>query len=325
MEIINRFQSSFLEYLKNQKFEKTPQELYNPINYIMEMGGKRLRPMLVLLGQYLFDEDIAKSMPLAYCVEMFHNFSLVHDDIMDQASIRRNQPTVHAKFGLNAGILSGDVMLVYVYDYISKIEDATVLPKLLQCFNKVAVQVCEGQQMDMNFEQQDEVALNDYITMIELKTSVLIAASLQLGAINGHAPVKDQKHLYEFGRSMGIAFQIQDDLLDIYGNAEKFGKQVGGDIIQNKKTYLVSKALEIAPAQIRKKLKALYTTPGLDPQEKIENVLSIFDVLNIQTLVGIEKSRFQNDALSHLNAVNASKEKKLLLEQLAFSLLDRES
>ena len=227
MQIVNVFRDLFIRYLNDQAFERQPKELYEPIDYIMQMGGKRLRPVLVLLGHHLFEENVDRSLPVAYAVEMFHNFSLVHDDIMDEAMIRRTKPTVHKKFGVNTGILAGDVMLVYVYHYLSKVEDRTKLSTLMELFNDVAIRVCEGQQLDMNFETLDQIQLEEYIKMIEMKTAVLIGGAVSMGATVAGAKERDVFHLSQFGRAMGIAFQLQDDLLDAYGNSGKIWQESG--------------------------------------------------------------------------------------------------
>lgn len=323
MEFIHPYRLAFENYLKREVFDKHPQELYDPINYIMGMGGKRLRPVLVLLGNHLFNESFEEALPIAYTVELFHNFSLVHDDIMDEASIRRNQPTVHRKFGINAGILSGDVMLVYCYKSLQNVENLTIFRSLVDQFTQVATEVCEGQQMDMNFETKDFVPLEDYLQMIRLKTAVLIAKSLTMGAIMGKAAPQDIQHLNQFGELMGIAFQLQDDILDAYGDQEKFGKQKGGDIIQAKKTYLVTKAMELADVPTQQTLTTFLNDQEMEPTSKVDQVLHIFDELNILEQAKTEKMRLQHRALAHLEKVNAPAERKQILENLSLGLLDR--
>ncbi len=324
MEEINQFRKLFTNYLSQQAFDRRPHELYEPINYVMNMGGKRIRPVLVLLSHHLFDDQVDRSLPIAYAVEMFHNFSLVHDDIMDEAAVRRTKPTVHHKYGVNTGILSGDVMLVYVYHYLGLTGQEVDLPMLIKTFNEVAIKVCEGQQMDMNFENTDAVTLQEYVKMIELKTAALLSGSLGLGAISGGASQKDVHHLQEFGKCMGIAFQLQDDYLDAYGEQQKVGKRVGGDILQNKKTFLVTKALEVADAPLRTKLLSILHDKDLHPDRKISDTLSIFNRLDIPRLAKEHKKIYQEQGLQHLEAVDAPAVKKSLLEGLALNLLERE-
>ena len=323
MKIVEEFKTIFNTYLSEQSFNNPPIELYTPINYIMEMGGKRLRPILVLLGNHLFNEDIKAALPVAYAAELFHNFSLVHDDIMDNAFLRRKQATVHQKFGLNAGILSGDVMLVYTYHYLSSIEDKVKSSKIIHIFNDIAIKVCEGQQMDMNFEERSHVSLPEYLKMIEFKTAVLIAGSLSMGAVVGNASSEDVFHLKEFGRYMGIAFQLQDDILDAYGDQKKFGKKVGGDIIQNKKTYLVTKALERADSKTGLELISQLNNAEISPDTKVKNVLAIFDELHILDHAEIAKNEFFDKGIGHLEKVNANVQKKKILSDLSLSLLNR--
>ena len=324
MQIVNEFRDQFVRYLNEQGFNGRPKELYEPIDYIMQMGGKRLRPVLVLLGHHLFDDEVGRSLPVAYAVEMFHNFSLVHDDIMDEASIRRKQPTVHKKFGTNTGILAGDVMLVYVYHYLNRVADRSKLSTLLALFNEVAIKVCEGQQLDMNFERMDRVGLEEYLTMIELKTAVLIGGAVSMGATVAGADDEDVFHLTGFGRCVGTAFQLQDDLLDAYGSADKFGKRVGGDILQNKKTYLVTKAMEVADPASSEALSRFLNDQQMDPDEKIGAVLSIFDDLGIPQLTRAEKNAYQEQAMQHLGKVKAPGKRKKVLEELAAQLLERQ-
>ena len=229
-EAMNQFESlsaAFSDYLLENRFLKEPLNLYEPIDYILQIGGKRVRPVLVLMAARLFDNHYQKALPAALAVEVFHNFTLVNDDIMDDAPIRRGQPAVHTKYNLNTGILSGDVMLILVYKLLMQIDKGTALPEILRVFNDTAILVCEGQQYDMDFEKRSDVSIPEYITMIEYKTAVLMAVALKIGAIIGGANNEDAQNLYEFGRLAGIAFQLQDDLLDTYGNPEKFGKKPG--------------------------------------------------------------------------------------------------
>lgn len=323
MQNLHQFQEAFESYLQDNKLNNTPTELYEPVNYILSLGGKRLRPALVLAGHYLFDVKIEKALPAAMAVEIFHNFSLVHDDIMDAAPLRRGQATVHSKFGLNAGILSGDAMLILAYDFLLK-SDGVASLDLMKTFNQMAIQVCEGQQMDMNFETQQFVTIEDYLKMIELKTAVLVACSLEIGALIGGANPRDAAALYEFGRCLGIAFQLQDDILDAFGDPKKFGKKPGGDIVQNKKTYLYLMAMEIAPIEVANKLKSLFTSETLEENNKINAVLEIFDELNIKNLTEEKKAYFWKKALMALSSVNSLPDRKSLLENFATALMNRE-
>ena len=323
MQNLNQFQEAFESYLKENKFVNAPEELYEPANYILALGGKRLRPAMLLAGHYLFDDHIEHSLPAAFAVEVFHNFSLVHDDIMDAAPLRRGKPTVHVKYGLNAGILSGDVMLVLAFDALSKTK-SPCLVDLMKSFNQMAIQVCEGQQMDMNFETQAEVTIPAYLKMIELKTAVLVACALEIGALIGGAPKEDARMLYEFGKNLGIAFQLQDDILDAFGDPKKFGKKQGGDIAQNKKTFLYLKALEVAPPELAEKLEGLSSGEAKDETEKIDAVLKIYNQLDIKNLTEKTKEEYWLNSLQALKSVNAHPERKLLLERFATALMTRD-
>lgn len=314
----------FLQYLEQQKFEKPPRSLYEPMAYIMGLGGKRLRPVLALMGCQLFGQLPEKALPAAMAVEIFHNFSLVHDDIMDQAPLRRGQPTVHTRYGLSAGILSGDVMLIEAYEYLSQCHDRAPMILLLKVFNQMAIEVCEGQAADMDFEQRSDVTLPEYLLMIEQKTAALIGAALQLGAIIGGASEEDQQHLKLFGRMTGQAFQVQDDLLDTFGASETFGKKTGGDIAQNKKTFLILKAMELADAPTRKQLEAYYQPDmACSEDEKIEAVKRIFLRLGVEEAARQAKEELQEKALQHLAAIAAPDERKAPLLAMADMLLHR--
>ena len=317
-------QQLFNDYLSKQSFTQQPAELYEPINYILRLGGKRLRPALVLMATGVFDGEVAKSLPLAYAVEIFHNFTLVHDDIMDQAPLRRGKPSVHHQYDVNTGILSGDVMLIYAYDYILKFENQALHSKLIRSFNKVAIEVCEGQQMDMNFERRSDVTIAEYLRMIEYKTAALIGSALELGALAGGATHADAANLAHFGRNAGIAFQLQDDYLDAFGKPEKVGKQPGGDILQNKKTYLILKALEIADANDRGTLQQLMSSPPEDGSAKVKRVISIMQSLKIADRVEEAKQYYLEQARVKLDQVGGSGEAKAMLLELADRLANRE-
>lgn len=289
-------------------YPSTPKNLYDPIKYVLNIGGKRIRPILMLLSHQLFSEDIEKSLKAALGIEVFHNFTLLHDDIMDKAPLRRGLQTVHEKWDNNTSILSGDTMLVNSFDLISQVEHNHIR-KILEVFNKSAIEVCKGQQWDMDFEKREDVTLSEYLKMIEYKTSVLLAASLQIGGINGGASAEQQVHLYEFGKNIGIAFQLKDDLLDAFGNPEKFGKKVGGDILVNKKTFLYLKAIQLANEFQKKQLIQLFS--GLNNENKVDEVKSIFSDLNIQKHTLDLIKAYYIKAMKHLDAINSDKKEPL--------------
>jgi geranylgeranyl diphosphate synthase type II len=310
--------------LDSLSLDKEPKELYAPIKYTLDIGGKRIRPALLLLANDLFGGTDDKAINSALAIEVFHNFTLVHDDIMDDAPLRRGKDTVYKKWNTNIAILSGDVMLVQAIQLLSKNNHAH-LHDVLNIFNTTAIQVCEGQQMDMNFETSSSVAIDDYLKMIELKTAVLVAASLKIGAILGQASSDSSHHIYEFGKNLGIAFQLMDDILDLYGNPEKVGKRVGGDVIANKKTYLLLKAQELATGKTKKDLDFCLTSSALTSEQKVEKVTAIFNELNIKKLANEEMNLFYNTAISHLDSIDALDEKKQVFETFAKNLMNRES
>ncbi len=305
----------------NQRhFPEHTRSLYDPAQYILELDGKRVRPAMCLMGNELFDEINPDAYHVAAALELFHNFTLIHDDIMDKAPLRRGKETVHAKYGENTAILSGDVMLVVAYDYLNKIS-STYLHKIIHLFNKTAREVCEGQQLDMDFEQRENVSIDEYIRMIELKTSVLLAASLQLGSILGGAGERNQKNIYQFGRNLGIAFQVQDDYLDAFGDPEKFGKQVGGDILANKKTFLLIRAMEVASAGQKKELESLMKD---NPADKVDRVLKIFRDCKVDEWAEELKEQYISKAYHHLEEIAVLSARKEPLQQLAQYLVQRE-
>lgn len=316
----------FNTYQQEHNFEQhSPQELYEPIDYILSLGGKKIRPLLALMACRLFSEDINPALPVAYAVEIFHNFSLVHDDIMDASPIRRGQPAVHKKYDTNTAILAGDVMLVYAYQHLSKV-DPQLLPVLLPIFNDVAIGVCEGQQMDVNFETEETVSLAQYTRMIELKTSVLLYGAMKMGALVGGASLEAAELVGEFGRNMGIAFQMQDDWLDTFGQQAKVGKRIGGDIIQNKKTALVIKALELAAPATKAELKELLssTVPTEKEEEKIARVTQIFKDLGIPNEMKTIMKHYRDLAVQNLDQLGVSKEQKAPLYHFLEMLMERE-
>jgi geranylgeranyl diphosphate synthase type II len=326
---VNHFEKHlqlFNSHLENYKGEinlRKPRELYEPENYILSLGGKRLRPTLALISCDLFGKDPSLALNSALCVELFHNFSLIHDDILDEAPLRRNQPTVHTKWNTNIAILSGDVMLVRSFDVLKKYE-AKEFSELFSLFSKTSVEVCEGQQLDMNFENDVTVNVDDYIHMITKKTAVLLGCSLKMGAINAGAAKADQEHVYEFGKHLGIAFQLLDDVLDAYATGEKnFGKQIGGDIISNKKTFLVLKAQELANVDQAKKLNDLFSKKKNDPDKKVRDVLAIFNEIGVNALCRAEADKHTKIAIGHLQKVQADRTKLKQLEEFSLGLLKR--
>ncbi|MBA4322627.1 MAG: isoprenyl synthetase [Odoribacter sp.] len=308
--------------LVNLSFNDEADKLTEPVRYILSLGGKRIRPVIALMTCNLFRDKIDEAIMPAAGIEVFHNFTLVHDDIMDHASVRRNLPTVHAKWNINQAILSGDVMAFVANDCFLQTPPAVLL-KVFKIFNKAAVEVCEGQQLDMDFEKSTIVSQEEYLRMIELKTAVLIAASAMIGAIIGEAGDKDSEHLYEFGRSLGLAFQIQDDLLDVYGDVNVFGKISGGDIVTNKKTFLLIKALELATGSTLKKLQEQLLVKEFDPEQKVKTVMDIFDQLNIRPITENLANEYIQKSLNRLENVSADRERKNELLQMAASLIGR--
>ncbi|MBP6825757.1 MAG: polyprenyl synthetase family protein [Saprospiraceae bacterium] len=311
-------------YAGDHPFPAEPRELYEPCDYILALGGKRLRPALLLMGYGLWGDDPDRALPAAWAVELFHNFTLMHDDIMDAAPLRRGKPTVHTKWNTTTGILSGDVMLIRAYQHLVNAGAPDGALELVNTFNRVATEVCEGQQMDVNFETRPDVSIPEYIRMIELKTAVLLGGALEMGALCAGASRADAEHLYHFGRLAGIAFQIQDDLLDTYGDPEKFGKQVGGDILQNKKTLLVLKTLETASQTDRLELQRRMQTDAARAEEKIAAVRAIFDRNRIPGLIAETQQHFQDEAFAHLANVSAAPERKTVLQKTVADLLKRE-
>lgn len=323
MQNLNQFLATYESYLSQNAMSGHPNELYEPANYILSLGGKRLRPALLLAGHYLFRDDYETALPAAHAIEVFHNFTLVHDDIMDAAPLRRGNATVHVKFGTNAGILSGDAMLVSAYKSLLN----TSTPRLLeiaQLFNETALGVCEGQQLDMNFETQAQVSIDEYLKMIEQKTAILVAASIKMGALIGGATLDDAAQAYEFGKNLGIAFQLKDDILDAFGDPKKFGKKPGGDIVQNKKTFLYLKALELAPNAISTRLKELYSQPSTSEAEKVSEVLNIFQQLNVKAIAEEIKEAYWDTSQLALAKIAAPNSRKGILKDFARTLMVRE-
>ncbi|MEO8412982.1 MAG: polyprenyl synthetase family protein [Ginsengibacter sp.] len=310
----------FEEKFNVRHFPEYPATLYDASQYLLTPGGKRIRPVMCLMGNELVDTINPDAWHVANAIELFHNFTLIHDDIMDKAPLRRGKETVHTKYGEPTALLSGDVMLVAAYECINNIS-TEYLHQVLEIFNKAATQVCEGQQLDMDFEKNENVLLDEYVGMIGLKTSVLLAASLQLGAVLGGAGLGNQQNLYEFGKNLGIAFQVQDDYLDAFGDPAKFGKKHGGDIVANKKTFLLIQAMHsCSPAQ----LEELHNLLLDNNENKIEKVISIYKSCNVDKWAKELKQKYMSIAMEHLEEIAVLSARKKPLEQLAHDLLERE-
>ena len=315
LELAQQFETKF----NVRHFPKEPQTLYDAAQYILAIGGKRVRPVCVLMGNELFADINQDAWQVAAAIELFHNFSLIHDDIMDKAPLRRGMQTVHAKYGDATALLAGDVMFAQAYDYLTRI-DLSYVQKIIKLFNQTSKEVCEGQQIDMDFEQMQNVGMEQYIQMITLKTSVLLAASLEMGAIIGGASENNCKQLYEFGKKIGIAFQIQDDYLDAFGDAALFGKEPGGDIKQNKKTFLLIHALEVANAKQKAELHELMKS---DAADKVEKVLAIFKACKVDAWAEELKAKYMNEAFAHLENIAVVEKRKQPIIELAHYLMNR--
>jgi len=305
-------------------FPDYPGQLYEPITYILSLGGKRMRPALLLMACELFGGDSAKALSPALGIEVFHNFTLMHDDIMDNAPLRRGKTTVQQRWNNNVAILSGDVMLIEAYKLMMQVE-SNLLGRVLDIFNQTAIGVCEGQQLDMEFEQQNTVSINEYVNMIRLKTAVLLGGALKIGALIGGAAQKDSEFLSTFGEQLGTAFQLQDDILDVYGDPEKFGKQVGGDIIANKKTFLLIKALELAKGEQAIELNALLNATYLSNTEKVAGVTNIYNELEVRQHAETVMQHYADEAFTALDEINLPDDRKQYLRYFANGLLVREN
>lgn len=317
---IEEYRTAFLNYLNQNINIREPQNLYTPINYIMTLGGKRMRPVLVLMGCHLFSEDYENAMEAAMSVEMFHNFTLIHDDIMDSASLRRGKETVHQKWDLNTGILSGDALMILSNQRLESYEGPR-FKSLISLYNKTALEVCEGQQLDIDFEKRTDVRLEEYIKMISFKTAVLVGAALKMGSIVAEAHPKDQKKVYDFGLNLGIAFQLQDDFLDTYGGKD-FGKRIGGDILEGKKTFLYIKALEASDQNDKKELLSLYASAS-DEKDKIKNVKSLFNKYHVDKMLLEKIQEYTKAAMKDVEGLSITSEKKRLLKEFALNLMRR--
>ena len=322
MRAISQYQDIIQAHFNALDLTKEPNNLYEPIRYILSLGGKRLRPVLTLMATEVFDVDCEKAIPAATAVEVFHNFSLIHDDIMDDAPLRRGNETVHEKWDLNTGILSGDAMLILAYQFFENYEPA-VFRDLAKLFSKTALEVCEGQQYDVDFETRDDVTIPEYLKMIEYKTAVLVGAAMKMGAIVAETSTENANAIYDFGLNLGIAFQLQDDYLDAFGDPETFGKQVGGDIIENKKTYLYLKALEFSKAEEKEQLLHLFSIHPTDNTDKIQSVKQIFTQTGADAATQQAIQDFTLKAFQTLDKMNISEDKKAILKAFGNKLMSR--
>ena len=323
MHYIEQYRSQFLAHMEQKVKIKEPVNLYGPISYILNLGGKRLRPVLTMMTTDILGGDHKKALDAALAVEVFHNFSLVHDDIMDEAPLRRGKQTLHKKWDLNTGILSGDAMLIYSYQLLESYPSMT-FKKLLQVFSQTALEVCEGQQYDVDFESREDVTIPEYLIMIQNKTAVLVAAAMKMGAIIADKPEDVQDLIYDFGKNLGIAFQLQDDYLDAFGDPETFGKQVGGDIIENKKTYLYLKALEMGTPEQAQELEHLYSIKPKDAKDKITTVKELFEETGSVSRTIEEIKRYTDRAFTTLEMLDLEPGKKDILRQFGTALMNRD-
>ena len=320
---LDRYREEFEEYLSQRIVKQEPSNLYDPMVYILGLGGKRVRPVLVLMAAEIFGSDYKKALDAALAIEVFHNFSLVHDDIMDDAPLRRGKETVHERWDVNTGILSGDAMLIKAYQLFENYSGET-FRQLAKLFSKTAIEVCEGQQYDMDFEVRENVSIEEYLKMIEYKTAVLVGASLKMGAIVANASGEDCDRIYEFGRLLGIAFQLQDDYLDAFGDPDSFGKQVGGDIIENKKTFLYLTSLQKTASREAVQLEHLYSINPPDPTAKVETVKGLFESSGAAELTRQEIEKYTKKAFAVLEDLQINEEKKELLFKFGKGLMNRQ-
>ncbi|PWA06901.1 polyprenyl synthetase family protein [Flavobacterium psychrotolerans] len=322
MHSIYQYQEFISDYLQEQYEDKEPKNLYEPIRYILELGGKRIRPVLTLMSSEVFDADYKKALPAALAVEVFHNFSLIHDDIMDDAPLRRGNETVHEKWDINTGILSGDAMLILAYQFFEKYEP-NIFKELAKLFSKTALEVCEGQQWDVDFENREDVTIPEYLKMIQYKTAVLVAAAMKMGAIIAETSNENANLIYDFGLNLGLAFQLQDDYLDVFGDPETFGKQVGGDIIENKKTYLYLKAIEFASEDEKEQLLHLFSIHPIDNVDKINSVKAVFNATGASRVTKKAIQDYTLKAFETLHKINIDDDKKAILQLFGENLMGR--
>lgn len=311
------------DYIKNLPLGREPHGLYEPIEYVLSLGGKRIRPMLMLMAYELWKDDSEKILPQAVALETFHNFTLLHDDVMDNANVRRGKPTVHKKWNENTAILSGDNMLVLAFKWMQQCP-SDKMPAVLGTFTDTAIEIDEGQQLDIDFEERDDVREEEYIEMIRLKTSVLLACAAKIGAIMADAPKEDAENIYKFGEAIGLSFQLQDDYLDVYGNPEVFGKAIGGDITSNKKTYMLINALNKAEGAEKKELEQWIGAKDFDRDEKVKAVTRIYNSLGIDKMAKAKMEQYYNDAIAFLDKINVPESRKQALRDYADSMMKRE-
>jgi geranylgeranyl diphosphate synthase type II len=322
MHSISDYQELVSAHFNSLVLEKEPKNLYEPIQYILDLGGKRMRPVLTLMTAEIFDCDYKKAIQAATAIEVFHNFSLIHDDIMDDAPLRRGKVTVHEKWNINTGILSGDAMLILAYQFFEEYEPI-VFSHLAKLFSKTALEVCEGQQYDVDFETRDDVTIPEYLKMIEYKTAVLVGAAMKMGAIVAETSKENADLIYDFGLNLGIAFQLQDDFLDAFGNPETFGKQIGGDIIENKKTFLYLKALEFGAKEDNEQLMHLFSIQPKDNSDKIETVKTVFNDSGASKATQDAIKEYTLKAFATLEKMEISEEKKQILYVFGEKLMNR--
>ena len=322
MHSVSYYQEKMSHHFSQIVANKEPKNLYEPIQYILSLGGKRMRPVLTLMASEVFNVDCEKAIPAATAVEVFHNFSLIHDDIMDDAPLRRGNQTVHEKWDINTGILSGDAMLILAYQFFEEYEPIT-FQKLAKLFSKTAIEVCEGQQYDVDFEMRNDVTIPEYLKMIEYKTAVLVGAAMKMGAIVAETSEDNANLIYDFGLNLGIAFQLQDDYLDAFGNPETFGKQVGGDIIENKKTYLYLKAMEFATEENKQQLLHLFSSQLLENTDKIASVKAIFKNSGASEATKKAIQEYTFKAFETLEKMDIENEKKVILKAFGQNLMGR--
>lgn len=322
MHSISHYQELITNYFSELHLTKDPKNLYEPIEYILSIGGKRMRPILTLMATEVFDVDCKKALAAATAIEVFHNFSLVHDDIMDDAPLRRGNETVHEKWNINTGILSGDAMLILAYQHFEEYEPK-IFRELAKLFSKTALEVCEGQQYDVDFETREDVTIPEYLKMIEYKTAVLVAAAMKMGAIVAESTNENADLIYDFGLNLGLAFQLQDDYLDAFGDPETFGKQVGGDIIENKKTYLYLKAIAFSDENQKNQLMHLFSIHPSDNKDKITSVKEIFNASGASSATQKAIQEYTLKAFETLEKMNISSDKKEILRIFGENLMNR--
>lgn len=311
------------QYLENIGEGRTPESIYEPIKYVLSIGGKRIRPILTLMSYNLYSEDPLKALPSACAIETYHNYTLLHDDLMDNASLRRGKPTVHEKWNDNQAILSGDSMLVLAYERLAQC-DVEHLPEALKLFTETALQIGEGQQLDMEFEKRDDVTVEEYIEMIRLKTSVLLACAMEMGGILANASLEERKNLYRFGELIGLAFQLQDDYLDVYGDSDVFGKEIGGDIVSNKKTYMLITALNLSTESQRKELLHWINKDVFDREEKIRAITQIYNEIGVDKLAKEKMDTYYEESKKYLDKINVSAQRKQQLIAYTAEMMTRE-